>query len=82
MVARKPVVGAAAVAQYLLGVLSRRQQVAGQVQVTMEPVNGRTGLVVRQGGGIVGVVDLAIADGLVAEITLLVNPEKLGARMR
>jgi RNA polymerase sigma-70 factor (ECF subfamily) len=48
----------------------------------MEPVNGRTGLVVRQGGGIVGVVDLAIADGLVAEITLLVNPEKLGARMR
>jgi RNA polymerase sigma-70 factor (ECF subfamily) len=44
----------------------------------MEPVNGRTGLVIRQAGRIVGVVDLAIAGGLIAEIMLLVNPEKLG----
>ena len=48
----------------------------------MEAVNGRTGLVVHQAGEIVGVVDLAVAGGLVAEITLLVNPEKLGAGTR
>lgn len=80
MVARKPVIGAAAVARYLLGVLTRRQELGGPIEATMEAVNGRTGLVVRQAGGIVGVVDLAVAGGLVAEVTLLVNPEKLGAR--
>ena len=78
-VARKPVVGAAAVARYLLGVLGQRQARGGPVEVTMESVNDRTGLVLHQGGRIVVVVDLAIAGGLVAEITLLVNPEKLGA---
>jgi RNA polymerase sigma-70 factor (ECF subfamily) len=80
MVARKPVVGAAAVARYLLGVLTRRQELGGPVEATMEAVNGRTGLVVRQAGEIVGVVDLAVAGGRVAEVTLLVNPEKLGAQ--
>ncbi len=80
MVARKPVVGAAAVARYLLGVLSQQQKRVGPVEVTMEPVNGRTGLVIRQAGRIVGVVDLAIAGGLIAEIMLLVNPQKLGAQ--
>jgi hypothetical protein len=78
-VARKPVIGAVSVARYLLGVLDQRQQRGGPVEVTMESVNGRTGLVVHQAGRIVGVVDLAIAGGLVAEITLLVNPAKLGA---
>jgi RNA polymerase sigma-70 factor (ECF subfamily) len=80
MVARKPVVGAVAVARYLLGVLNRRHELGGPIEATIEAVNGRTGLVVRQAGQIVGVVDLAIAGGLVAEITLLVNPEKLGAQ--
>jgi RNA polymerase sigma-70 factor (ECF subfamily) len=80
MVARKPVVGAIAVARYLLGVLTRRQELGGPVEATMEAVNGRTGLVVRQAGDIVGVVDLAVAGGRVAEVTLLVNPEKLGAQ--
>jgi RNA polymerase sigma-70 factor (ECF subfamily) len=81
-VARRPVVGAVSVARYLLGVLAQRQDRGGPVEVTMEPVNGRTGLVLHQGGGIVGVVDLAVASGLVAEIALLVNPAKLGAGTR
>jgi RNA polymerase sigma-70 factor, ECF subfamily len=77
--ARQPVVGAFRVAGYLLGVLGREQQRRSPLNVTIEPVNGRAGIVARTGGTIVGVVDLAVMDGHVAEITLLVNPDKLGA---
>jgi RNA polymerase sigma-70 factor (ECF subfamily) len=77
--ARQPVVGALRVAGYLIGVFGREQQRRGSLSVAIEPVNGRTGIVARAAGTIVGVVDLAILDGRVAEVTLLVNPDKLGA---
>ena len=77
--ARQPVVGALRVAGYLIGVLGREHQRRGRLSVAIEPVNGRAGIVARTEGKIVGVVDLAIVDGHVAEITLLVNPDKLGA---
>jgi RNA polymerase sigma-70 factor (ECF subfamily) len=75
--ARRPVVGAAKVAPYLLGVLGRQQVLRGAFDVTIELVNGRTGLVARTGDKVVGVADLAVLDGRVAEVTLMVNPEKL-----
>jgi RNA polymerase sigma-70 factor, ECF subfamily len=77
MAARRPVVGAIRVATYLVGVLGRQQHRAGPLAVSIEAVNGRTGIVVRGSGTIIGVVDLAVADGRVAEVSLLVNPDKL-----
>ena len=76
--ARQPVVGALKVARYMIGVLGRQQR-RGPLSVGIEAVNGRAGIVARAAGAIVGVVDLAIVDGHVAEIMLLVNPDKLGA---
>jgi RNA polymerase sigma-70 factor, ECF subfamily len=76
--ARQPVVGALKVARYLIGVLGRQQR-RGPLSVAIEPVNGRAGIVARAAGKIVGVLDLAIVNDHVAEISLLVNPDKLGA---
>lgn len=76
--ARVPVVGAMRVARYLLGVLERARERGEPCEVSLEPVNGRTGIVTRVVGRVVAVIDLAVVGGRVAEVTLLVNPDKLG----
>ncbi|RLQ86564.1 RNA polymerase sigma factor SigJ [Mycetocola zhadangensis] len=75
--ARKALRGANAVAVYLLGVLGQQRNRGAAVVPSLEPVNGRTGIVLREGRSIVAVVDLAVADGAVREIALVVNPEKI-----
>lgn len=75
--ARRPVHGATNVARFLLGVLAQ----PANTELTYAPalVNGRTGLVARQHGVAIGVVDLAVVGNRVAEIAIVVNPEKLSA---
>jgi RNA polymerase sigma-70 factor, ECF subfamily len=73
--ARRPVVGASAVAAYLLGVLA--QQATDGWTISVEPINGRNGIVVRDGGTVVGTADLLVLGGRVAQIAMQVNPEKL-----
>jgi RNA polymerase sigma-70 factor (ECF subfamily) len=73
-VARRPVVGAEAVATYLLGVLTTQGRHA---TMSLEQVNGRNGIVVRDGATLLGTVDLAIVGRRVARIAIQVNPEKL-----
>ncbi|WNB86563.1 RNA polymerase sigma factor SigJ [Cellulomonas sp. ATA003] len=76
--ARRPVVGAAAVAQYLLGVTARQQRHSADLRPSVEPVNGRTGVVVRDRDAVVAVVDLAVGDdGRIREIAMVVDPDKL-----
>lgn len=76
-VARRPITGAPQVAQYLLGVLNRQRQLRGTVDVLPALVNGRTGLVFYEDGRVIGIIDLSVYDGHVAEIAFLVNPDKL-----
>ncbi|WP_166880274.1 RNA polymerase sigma factor SigJ [Salinibacterium sp. ZJ450] len=73
--ARRTLVGADAVARYLLGLMSKY---GAGVSAAIELVNGRSGIVMRAGGAVTGVIDLGVVDGRVAEIALVVNPEKLG----
>ena len=73
-VARRPVVGAEAVARYLLGVLAMQGR---RATMSLEQVNGRIGIVVRDGAALLGTVDLAIVGRRVARIAIQVNPEKL-----
>ncbi|WP_253377404.1 RNA polymerase sigma factor SigJ [Okibacterium sp. HSC-33S16] len=75
--ARRVLDGAETVATYLLGVLAQQQKRGVTVVPSLEPVNGRTGVVLRDGNTIIGVVDLAIANDMVTEIAFVVNPEKL-----
>ncbi len=80
-VARRPVVGAETVARYLFGVLAgQRRRLDSEPTATVEPVNGRSGVVVRVDGTVVATIDLAVRDGLVTRLYLQVDPEKLPGR--
>ena len=75
--ARRAVTGRDDAARFLLGIAAKA--VAGGLPVTTEValVNGRSGLVVRTGDAVAAVVDVAVADGLVREVAIVVNPHKL-----
>jgi RNA polymerase sigma-70 factor (ECF subfamily) len=78
--ARRPIVGAVPVATYLLGVLATQKTTTSHpLEFTLEPINGRTGIVIRGGDTVVGTVDLVISDGRISRIAMQVNPEKLQA---
>jgi RNA polymerase sigma-70 factor (ECF subfamily) len=75
--ARKVVIGAEVVANYLLNVMQKQRSATQNLRPSLEPVNGRTGIVVRDGDAVIAVVDLEIASGAVTEIAMVVNPDKL-----
>jgi RNA polymerase sigma-70 factor (ECF subfamily) len=49
----------------------------GDVEITTQPVNGQTGLVIRRGLSVVGVVSFNISDSLVTDVWMVLNPDKL-----
>lgn len=67
----RPVHGADAVATLLAALVSRSE-------VTVEPVNGRPGLVVRADGLARAVIAVTIASSVVTRVWLVLNPDKLG----
>lgn len=75
--AKKEIVGAAPVATYLLGVLATGARHGRVFDATIDLVNGRSGIVVREDGRVAGVVDLTVVGQRVTEVAVLVNPEKL-----
>jgi hypothetical protein len=68
----RPVQGADAVAALLASLVASRSQ------VTVEPVNGRPGLVVRADGLARAVIAVTIASSVVTRVWLVLNPDKLG----
>lgn len=80
-VAGKPVIGATRVARYLLTLVAQEQaRNAEPLTVQAQDVNGRTGITISAGTTLIAVLDLAIRDGLITDIALIVAPEKLGGR--
>lgn len=73
--ARKPVLGADHVARFLLGLLAKNPD--DQVE-PLETTDG-AGFAVRRGGVVIGVVNLRVVAGRVADVWIVMNPEKLGA---
>jgi len=47
------------------------------VEITQQPVNAQTGLVVRRGLSVVGVVSFNISESLVTDVWMVLNPDKL-----
>jgi len=45
--------------------------------VTTHSVNGRTGLVTRHGRRVVAVISLDVSDDRVAQVWVMLNPDKL-----
>lgn len=73
--ARKPVLGADHVARFLLGLLAKNPD--DQVE-PLETTDG-AGFAVRRAGAVIGVVNLRVVAGQVADVWIVMNPEKLGA---
>lgn len=73
--ARRPIVGRAAVARFVMGLFRKRPP-----GVTMEPawVNAQIGMVVRVDGVVTTVLSLGSRDGLVDRWWAVVDPWKLG----
>jgi RNA polymerase sigma-70 factor (ECF subfamily) len=66
-----PIRGVPAVAALLIDLL------AGERSVAEQSVNGRSGLVLRQGSAVVGIVMVNIRNNLVLNVWIAVNPGKL-----
>ncbi|SJN08351.1 RNA polymerase sigma-70 factor, ECF subfamily [Leucobacter sp. 7(1)] len=75
--ALKPVFGAERVAGYLLGIIRIQSGKRMALSFSVEAVNGRDGVVVREAGEVVTVVDFGRGPEGIREISLQVNPEKL-----
>lgn len=75
--ARRVVVGADAVARYLLGVIDKQRRRSTTMAASIEQINGRSGIVLREAENIIAVVDLGIVGQRVQQIALVVNPDKL-----
>ena len=73
----RPIQGVDRVARLLVGLVRRGVADGLDIVWRAAPVNGRTGLIVEANGAIVGVIDLAIRDSRVAELAMVVNPDKL-----
>lgn len=74
--ATRPVHGAEAVARFVLGVA--RQRAAG-TELQVAELNGSPGLLLSQAGRVTITLTLDVADGQVAGVRFVLNPEKLRA---
>ncbi|MCG5215859.1 RNA polymerase sigma-70 factor [Streptosporangium sp. KLBMP 9127] len=72
--ARRPVSGADKVARYLVGALNTTGQ---RVQLSIAELNGAPGLLALAGEELIGVLVPEIAGGLISEIRIIANPDKL-----
>ncbi len=70
-----PVTGAADVTDYLLGLIGDHPNLL----LAEQSVNGRTGIVLSSGERVIGIVSVGIRLDRIAELLIVVNPEKLRA---
>ncbi|MRX44490.1 sigma-70 family RNA polymerase sigma factor [Agromyces kandeliae] len=73
--ARKPVLGAENVARFLLGLLAKNPDDRVEPTATTDG----TGFAVVRGDALIGIVNLNVVAGHVADVWIVMNPEKLGA---
>lgn len=73
--ARRPVLGADNVARFLLGLLEKNPSFVVEPRETTDG----TGFAIRRDAAVIGVVNLNVVAGRVADLWIVMNPEKLGA---
>jgi RNA polymerase sigma-70 factor (ECF subfamily) len=72
--ARRPVVGSARVARYLVGAFG---PFAGSMEIAVAEVNGEPAVLGWSGGDLLGVLVLEIVDGRIGGLRTVANPDKL-----
>lgn len=73
--ALRPVVGPDKVARLFLGLMRREPD----MEIVEDFVNGMPGVAVRLGGTTIAVLAVEVRGGLISELWMVVNPDKLGA---
>jgi RNA polymerase sigma-70 factor (ECF subfamily) len=73
--ALRPVVGRDKVARLFLGLMRREPG----MELVEDDVNGMPGVAVRMGGTTIAVLAMDVRGGLISELWMVVNPDKLGA---
>ncbi|WP_367039857.1 RNA polymerase sigma-70 factor [Streptomyces sp. Je 1-332] len=73
--ARKPVVGREKVLRFVVGGM---EKFASAMDLSYAEVNGAPAIVARTAGAVVGIASFEFRDGLVSEVWVMVNPDKLG----
>jgi RNA polymerase sigma-70 factor, ECF subfamily len=77
--ARNPVRGAQNVARLFVGLAKKGAALAEDVTFRLARVNGETGLLTFVGGVLRNVVTIQVEDGRIANVFVMVNPDKLPA---
>jgi RNA polymerase sigma-70 factor (TIGR02957 family) len=79
--ALRPITGADKVARFIAGIATRPYMgmAIASMSIDAAEVNGTPGTLISAGGQPVAVVTMAVADGRITAIQLLVNPDKLRA---
>ncbi len=72
--ARKPVIGAEKVAQFLLGIT---RQAPADAAVQVGQANGQPALIIYEAGQLFGVMTMDVVNGRIQNIYSVVNPDKL-----
>jgi RNA polymerase sigma-70 factor (ECF subfamily) len=63
-----------AVSAFFIGLMKRAP---ADVEYELAPVNGRTSLIVRQGGTVTVVITATVSEGKISAIWAVLNPDKL-----
>ncbi|WP_379133851.1 RNA polymerase sigma factor SigJ [Paenibacillus sp. sgz500958] len=73
----RPIVSGNFVARFLLGITGKRPLAQSVVRVEMKELNGQSGLILHEVDGTVTAVLLHVEEGLIQNVYLLRNPDKL-----
>ncbi|MGV8871119.1 MAG: RNA polymerase sigma factor SigJ [Rhodococcus sp. (in: high G+C Gram-positive bacteria)] len=71
--ARNPVIGSDRVARFICGINAKSTELTGSI----EPVNGASGIVFRRAGTVFAVIGFRTTGGVVANVWIVLNPDKL-----
>lgn len=77
--ARRPVQGADRVARFMLGITEKMVREGRIVEPSIELVEGRAAIVLRESGAAPFVIMLNVVDQVVHDVWIQANPDKLGA---
>ncbi|MNG06769.1 RNA polymerase sigma factor SigJ [compost metagenome] len=78
LAAIQPIVSKERVARFLLGIIRKGQQeLVVDLAIELVPINGQIAVVMREGGSVTNVIFLLEKQGLMQEMYIVRNPDKL-----
>ena len=79
LAALNPVIGAQNVARFFVGILKKAEARQENIEISFATINGQPGMLTYADGVLDNAIGIDVADGKIAVIYAVRNPEKLGA---